>query len=621
MDIEKSFEILGLNPDAKLEDAKQAYRDLAKVWHPDRFKESRLKQKAEEKLKEINVAYKTVLSFLLSARPKPKQKAEKRDRREHAFRLTDVGNSKRLVARHGENIRYCHLEETWLCWNGRRWKTDTTGELMRLAKETVNGIFEEAKKKTDEKKEQAVFKHAMRSESEAKLRSMINLAQSEESIAILPENLDTDPWQFNVKNGTIDLRRGDLLPHKRSDLITKMAPVQFDSEANCPTWDEFLNQIMDGNENLIAFLKRAVGYTLTADTSEQCLFFLYGPGANGKSTFLETIRLMMGDYTKQTDFTTFLAKVDNIRNDLARLKGARFVSGVEAGAGKAFAEVFIKRVTGGDKITARFLYKEFFEFDPTFKVFLAANHRPTISGTDYAIWRRIMLIPFSVTIKKPIKRYIAKLKPELPGILNWAIEGCLEWQKKGLNVPEEVKLATQEYQAEMDILGDFVVDLCTIKPSARTTKTELYEAYEKWCNENKEQPVSKKTFGIRLTERGIISKKSGGTRYWSGIELHEERTSRKQEGPDFSKWNKMVSLRLQIQQKERTNAPSHEIMSLQNELDKILAQKELEAEASRAYREHLLRRRIEKAKQQKASPEHIERLKAKLNQLAASKKS
>ena len=240
-------------------------------------------------------------------------------------------------------------------------------------------------------------RHALKSEAEGRLRAMVNLAKTEPSIPVKQSMLDADPWLLNCQNGTIDLRTGKLLAHHRSNLCTKEVPIAFDSDAKCPTWIAFLGRVMADNRALVRFLQRAVGYALTGMTSEQVLFFLYGTGANGKSTFIETCRNLVGDYAQQADFDTFMPKEKgHPRNDLARLAGARFVAAVEAAQGRQLAENVIKQATGCDVITARFLYHESFEYSPQYKLFLVANHKPVIVGTDEAIWRRIRLIPFTV---------------------------------------------------------------------------------------------------------------------------------------------------------------------------------------------------------------------------------
>jgi putative DNA primase/helicase len=281
---------------------------------------------------------------------------------------------------------------------------------------------------------------------------------------------------------------------------------------------------MDGQAALITFLQRAVGYALTGDTSEHVLFLLHGTGRNGKSTFLETLHALLGDYAKQADFATFLArKHDTVRNDLAELQGARFVAAVEVEEGRRLAENLVKQLTGGDRIKARFLYQEYFEYVPQFKVFLACNHKPVIRGTDLAIWERIRLIPFTVTIPKAERdtHLLTKLLQELPGILAWAVQGCLAWQQHGLGEPQAVVQATGAYRAEMDLLGSFLEDTVVLGTHHQVTSKDLYTAYCTWCETNGETPMSKKALGSRLLERGCAPVRLGPkqARGWQGLGL------------------------------------------------------------------------------------------------------
>lgn len=446
--------------------------------------------------------------------------------REH---LTDLGNARRLVRQHGHELRYCPTWRRWLVWDDKRWVVDTTGEVMRRAKATVQAIYAEAAQLAEENERSAVAKWAMKSEACTRLRAMIELAQSEPEIPVMPEQLDVNPWLLNVQNGTLDLKTGTLRTQRREDLITKLAPVAYDPNAVCPIWLHFLDRIMNHNRALIGFLQRAFGYALTGDTTEQVLFFCYGAGANGKSTLLETFRGVLGrDYAQQTPTETLLVKARSggIPNDLARLQGARLVSAVEADAGRTLAEALVKQITGGDTITARFLHQEFFEFRPAFKLFVAANDKPHIRGTDHAIWRRIHLIPFTVTIppEEQDKTLLTKLKGEWAGILTWGIQGCLAWLAEGLGVPAEVTAATQSYRAEMDVLGDFLDDCCHIQSTAQVTVKELYGAYTSWCACNGERPLAKRGFGLRLQERGFTPVRLGaaGTRAWCGLGLQIE---------------------------------------------------------------------------------------------------
>ena len=443
------------------------------------------------------------------------------------FNCTDLGNAKRLVAQYGEKIRYCHAWKKWLCWDGKTWSIDNNGQILRLAKDTVKRIYEEAGLISDDAQRKAVAKWAVSSESEHRINAMVSLAESEPGVPISPNELDTNPYLLNFLNETVDLRTGQLRQHNSKDFITKIIPVEYHPEATCPKWIEFLETIFNWNYDLILFTQRAVGYSLTGDTSEQCLFLLYGLGANGKSTFIDVVSMLLGDYSQGADFETFLIhKNETIRNDLARMTGRRFISAIESEGERRLAEVLIKQLTGGDTITARFLFGEYFDFKPTFKIWLAANHKPNIKGTDYAIWRRIKLIPFNVTI--PEEKRISKtilmdtFKKELPGILTWAVQGCLEWQRNGLQTPEEVKTATNGYREEMDSIGAFLGECCILTPEVRSKASDLYGVYKKWCETGGEYALSQRGFGLRLTERGLERVKSSGN-FWKGVGIKTEK--------------------------------------------------------------------------------------------------
>jgi putative DNA primase/helicase len=356
---------------------------------------------------------------------------------------------------------------------------------------------------------------------------MVELAKSEPGVPVTPERLDADPWVLNVCNGTLDLRTGHLRPHARADLLTKLAPVTYDPGALCPTWEAFLSRILAGDVALIRFVQKVIGYSLTGSTQEQCLFILYGAGANGKSTLIQTISALLGDYARQTPTESLLVqRGDGVRNDLARLQGARFVSAVEVEGGRRLAEALVKQLTGGDTITARFLYGEHFEFQPMFKLWLAVNHKPVVQGTDHAIWRRLRLIPFTVTIPaaEQDKRLTEKLRAELPGILRWAVEGCLAWQQEGLAPPTAVKRATGDYRAEMDVIAAFIRDCCVVEPQRQVSTSELYAEYRGWCEQMGESAVTQKAFGTALRERGCTPGRTSGGRLWVGIALREEET-------------------------------------------------------------------------------------------------
>lgn len=336
---------------------------------------------------------------------------------------TDADNARRFAARFERDARYCRPWKDWLLYEGGRWVRDERGQTVLMAEIVARSIFEEAARADQKDEAMTLSKWANSSLNKRGLDAMVSLAQSH--LAISPGEFDQAPWLFNVRNGTVDLSTGELRQPDRDELLTKQAPVLFDANAACPTWERFLLEIMGGNDALVDYLRRAAGYSLTGSTREQCLFILYGTGRNGKSTFIETLNAALGEYSRKAEMRAFLNKGDNagVNNDIAALRGARLVSAVEIGAERRLNEPLIKEITGGDTITARFLYEEFFQFKPEFKVFLAVNHKPVIKGTDEGIWRRVRLVPFDVTIApdKVDKDLPDKLQAELPGILNWEI--------------------------------------------------------------------------------------------------------------------------------------------------------------------------------------------------------
>jgi len=438
-----------------------------------------------------------------------------------AYPYTDVGNGEYLAASHGRDLRWIPRWKTWLVWDGRRWARDETGEVERRAKAVVREMYLQADGMTGDDKK-ALAQHAYRSEGIGRIDAMIRLARSETGIAIAHDALDQRPMLLTVRNGTLNLQTGKLGPHSRGDLATKLVDIDFDPAATCPTWLRTLDTIFAGDASLIEYVQRAVGYSLSGDTREQVLHLCHGTGANGKSTLLDVFGMLSGEYGQQADFTTFLERRTDAgpRNDVARLAGARLVRSSEVGENKRLNEGLIKSLTGGDVMTARYLYSEDFEFKPQFKLWLAANHKPVIRGTDYAIWRRVRLIPFEVTIA-PEQRDDAlpqKLKAELPGILAWAVAGCQQWLEHGLHAPDRVLAATNAYREESDTIGAFIADRCELGPF-ETVAGELYRAYERWAKENGEYVISAQMFGRRMSERGFDVRRSMVTKVRSGLRL------------------------------------------------------------------------------------------------------
>ena len=437
--------------------------------------------------------------------------------------LTDLENARRFADRHRKDLRYVGKSKQWLVWEGRRWKPDDTGEVQQRAKATVRALYNAAAAIEDLHTRTRHLGFAAAAQSATRIAGMIRLAESEEGIPVTADQLDADPWLLNVENGTLDLSTGTLREHRQGDLITKIAPVEYHPEAPCPTWLAFLDRIMAGDQDRIRYVQKIFGYALTGDTREQCFFILHGIGANGKTTMTTAVAKAVGGYAKHTPTETLLVKRnDTIPNDVARLHGARLVTAAEAECNRGLAEALVKQLTGGDKIAARFLHGEWFEFTPTFKLFLAVNHKPTIHGTDHAIWRRVRLIPFEVTIpdSEQDKALPEKLEAERAGILRWAVEGCLAWQREGLGPPEAVTEATAEYRAEMDTVGAFIDECCTCDPEGEATAKRLHERYSQWCLDHEEKSVSQTDFGARLAEKGFTRGRTKAKgRFWRGLSV------------------------------------------------------------------------------------------------------
>jgi len=438
-----------------------------------------------------------------------------------AVNLTDVGNGKRIVARHGENLRYLDLWNKWLTWDGQRWADDNLRQAEAWMKETLQALAADALEIADDKTRKQTLRHALASEGAGRVRGGLDMAKSEPGIPIDPDMLDPDPLLLNLANGTYDLATETRRPHDRQDLLTKLAPVTHNETATSPTWDTFLERILP-DPNVRRYVQQLVGYSLTAKTGEQILPILYGSGANGKTTFLETIRTMLGDYGQVAPASVFVDQKEGIPNDIARLRGARFVMVSEISEGKRLNEALVKRLTGGDTLTARFLRAEFFEFKPQFKAWLATNHKPEIRGTDEAIWRRIRLIPFTVTIPENERDedFPNKLLAELPGILNWALAGYMDWTANRLTTPTSVLAATQEYRAESDLIGGFLAERCEHIPEGWVRNGEIHAAYNTWAAANGGDELTPKAFSQRMAEKGYRAHrtKSAG-RVWLEIEL------------------------------------------------------------------------------------------------------
>jgi putative DNA primase/helicase len=435
--------------------------------------------------------------------------------------LTDAGNATRLLERHGSSLHYVPAWKSWMIWNGSKWEKDEEGRAWLFAEDTLKKLYTTAGETDDGNERKALAKFALGCESERKLKYMLALAEKRPGIPVSTEDLDADQMLFNCANGTINLILGTFKANDPDDLCTKQSDVEYNPRAECPTWESFLDKILGSNLALIGFIQRAIGYAMTGLTKEQSLFILHGNGGNGKSTLIDVLMRLLGEYAINTPASTLLAKKSDAPTyDVARLKGVRFVAASETNEQDKMAESTVKSLTGDKTVTARLLYGNPFSFNPLCKIFLATNNKPIIQGKDFGIWRRVKLIPFNVTIpeeEKDLELY-DKLLAELPGILNWAIQGCLAWQQEGLNPPAEVLQATQKYQNEMDSFSRFLDDECILAPSATCTAKEIYARYCQWCDDNgEENPDSQKRFGTALLKKKGIDKYKSGVYYYSGI--------------------------------------------------------------------------------------------------------
>jgi putative DNA primase/helicase len=435
---------------------------------------------------------------------------------------TDSGNAELFAYLGREIVRFDHKQNRWLIWNQTRsrWIEDKQGKVRILAKTAARYRAEAALNIDDVEERKKEIAWAFQSEDRYRIDAALELAKSEGPISDDGEGWDSDPWLFGVANGIVDLRTGAMRPATQQGRITKFSPVAFDAKAECPRWEQFMGEIFGADADLKSYVEKAVGYSLTGCTREQCLFACYGEGSNGKTTFLEITLYVQGDYGLDLSFSVLEAKhYGSTPGEGVNLPGARFAKAVETREGKRLDEARIKAWTGGDTITVRPLYRNSFSFQPTHKLWLAFNHKPVIGDDSSAMWRRIRLIPFMHTFdpQHADKGMLDKLKAEASGILNWAIAGSLAWQKEGLKAPEAVERATSEYEAESDPLAPFFEDCCELDAAFQVPKTRLRNAYQDWCGVNKEKPVSRKAFADKMKKRGFGEGSTGTVRFWTGL--------------------------------------------------------------------------------------------------------
>ena len=428
------------------------------------------------------------------------------------YHLTDAGNAERFANQHKSIIVHDHNRNKWLWYDGKRWN-EQVGNVHagRLAIITARSILEAASHINDEKQRKRAVAWAFQSEASGRLQAMQNIAKKLPLISTYSDQFDKGRFLFNCLNGTINLRTGKLCQHSPKDMITKVAPVNYNPDAKSELWDKVLTTAFDGDKTLIDFAQRAFGYSITGDIGEEKLFLVHGDAASGKSTILEAIKTTLGQYAQTSDFETFLKQRGSShgpRNDIAALAGARFVISIEVDEGKRLAEGLIKMLTGGDTIRARFLFQESFEFLPQFKLWLACNHAPIVNDSDEAMWRRILLVPFNHVIPKSkrdpkIKATLRNPEVAGPAILAWLVQGCLKWQESGLIIPETIEKATGEYREEQDPLKDFLEEECEFAPDAFVPVIEMRGKYDEWAKASGiKWPLPPRKFNKRLESRG-----------------------------------------------------------------------------------------------------------------------
>ena len=409
---------------------------------------------------------------------------------------------------------YCFSDKHWYLWDGFRWQKDEQRQILLLTKSFVRLAAKTALNNLG----RDVVNRILSFETANRMENLEKLAKPE--LAVHITEFDSNIMQLCVKNGVIDLNTGQLIKSSPSMLHSKMAGVSYDQNAKCPSFMQFLSDIFNRDQELIKYIQKVIGYMLTGSTKEQCMFMLLGGGANGKSTLVNLLTILLGDYAVNTPAGTLMVSTTNgIGDDVVRLAGARLITAQETENGQRFAEAKIKSLTGGDQVTGRPLYGVHVSFKPVGKIVLATNNRPEIRGTDEGIWRRIREIPFNRQFKESEqdKQLMSKLVKELPGILNWAIEGCLNWQSEGLIAPKAVSASGSEYRSEMDTVAGFLRDECRTEPTDKHRVSSLYEQYINWCKAQGKQHLTIIQFGKSLVSQGFKKERDRFGWYWLGL--------------------------------------------------------------------------------------------------------
>lgn len=449
----------------------------------------------------------------------------------------DTGNADRFIDRYGHLYKHSYITNKFYIYDGKKWKVDDRGAIRKLIDEMIESIKNEkvlhSEDVTEEEAREAFQKYYKKTRGTQSKKNIMNELMHRKTVT--PDDFDRDDMLINVANGYIDLTSRELYKHDINKMFSQITNTDYTEKMQPAVWLDFLNDIFAGDKAVIRYIQKALGYSLTGSTREQIMFILFGKGRNGKSIFVETIAEILGDYSNNMQAKSLMVKKnDNVNTDIARLSKARFVTSSEPNEGFRFDEGLIKQLTGGDKVTARFLYAEEFEYTPKFKIWVSTNHKPIIRGTDDGIWRRLVLIPFDVQIpeEKVDKDLKYKLLREAPAILNWMAEGAYMWMQEGLAMPEKLKEAVQKYRNEMDTLGQFIEDCCKVDKNISEKVSNLHQAYKTWSNDNltSTKVLGMKSFSQKMEER-FVKEPRRDANYFIGIEIDNKKSFEEQKYP------------------------------------------------------------------------------------------
>ncbi|WP_154836187.1 phage/plasmid primase, P4 family [Staphylococcus pasteuri] len=458
--------------------------------------------------------------FIMDEAVKP-AKEEKR------YSYDDTGNAERLKDLFGDNIRFNYTSKTWMYYDGKRWKHDDTGRMKILTDKVAESIKKEKLFESDgiDKEDMEKYRYRHWKDSRNHNKKVNMMKECEHLLPVTNETFDNDFNLFNTQNGFINLKQGVINDHEKQNYFTKISNFEFTDKADCPKWEEFLDDIFLGNQELVRFVQRAVGYSLSGYTTEQVLFVLYGNGRNGKSVFLDILNEIFGNYSTNIQPQAIMASKNqsDASPEIAKLDGARLVTTTEPNEGERFDEGLLKQLTGGDRVSARKLYENEFEFTPQFKLWMATNHKPYVRGRDEGIWRRFVIIPFDkqISINEIDRDLTNKLKRELPAIMKWCVDGFLEWQRIGLSEPAIIKEQREEYRTEMDSIVAFIEECCETNPMKKIKASELFNAYDRWAKDNHQHIMSSTKFGREMVKR-FNKNKYNGTMHYYGLTLTDE---------------------------------------------------------------------------------------------------